>query len=582
MAPEPNRRSEPAGSDTPWLVLGGVLLALLLLAAAVWAGAATNPALTGRGDDPVTVVLRVLTGQVPTTATQTAVTGALLVLLVLSGAVLGLTALRHRRGRSRVDYKARWLASSRDVHRLTQGPAAADSERLGAGGAGVGVTLGTHLPSSQRLWASWESVQVWVMGPRSGKTTCVCIPQVVEPAGPVIATSNKPDLVDATRGPRSETGVVWVHDVQDIIGEPASWWWDPLSFVVDLQTAEKLADVFISSATSAGDTQDAYFKSAGKELLARLLLAAALAGRPITDVQRWANTPRPSADDNPARLLKDHGQDALALALDATQRLTEKQRDGVYGTMRPWIGVLANRQLLPWITDPAGTRPHFDPQAFISSTDTVYLISKEGEGSARALTAALTMAILTAAEAHASRQPTGRLSPALTAVLDEAANVCRWRALPDLYSHYGSRGIVLSAFFQSWAQGVEAYGATGIDKLWSAANVRVVGPGLAEEKFLTVVSSLIGDYDRLKRTSSQQRTTRSTTTSVQRQRLFDVSDLAALPLGRAVALISGVPAVLLQLDHHSTRPYAGSVTASQAVYETARARPLGLALESAR
>jgi hypothetical protein len=25
-------------------------------------------------------------------------------------------------------------------------------------------------------------------------------------------------------------------------------------------------------------------------------------------------------------------------------------------------------------------------------------------------------------------------------VLDEAANVCRWKNLPDLYSHYGSRG----------------------------------------------------------------------------------------------------------------------------------------------
>ena len=35
----------------------------------------------------------------------------------------------------------------------------------------------------------------------------------------------------------------------------------------------------------------------------------------------------------------------------------------------------------------------------------------------------------------------GRLDPPMTAVLDEAANVCRISDLPDLYSHLGSRGI---------------------------------------------------------------------------------------------------------------------------------------------
>ncbi|WP_405065130.1 TraM recognition domain-containing protein [Kribbella sp. NBC_01510] len=44
-------------------------------------------------------------------------------------------------------------------------------------------------------------------------------------------------------------------------------------------------------------------------------------------------------------------------------------------------------------------------------------------------------------------------------VLDEAANVCRWKDLPDLYSHYGSREIVLTTILQSWAHGSEP-GAT--------------------------------------------------------------------------------------------------------------------------
>ncbi|MCG3005574.1 type IV secretory system conjugative DNA transfer family protein, partial [Escherichia coli] len=71
-------------------------------------------------------------------------------------------------------------------------------------------------------------------------------------------------------------------------------------------------------------------------------------------------------------------------------------------------------------------RPEFDHRKLATGTDTLYLISKEGGGSARAITAALVMAVMTEAEKTAARQPGGRLKTPLTAVLDEAANVVRW------------------------------------------------------------------------------------------------------------------------------------------------------------
>jgi hypothetical protein len=70
----------------------------------------------------------------------------------------------------------------------------------------------------------------------------------------------------------------------------------------------------------------------------------------------------------------------------------------------------------------------------------LYLVSRKGVGSARALTAAMTVAVVEAAEEYAVTQCGGRLAVAMTVVLDEAANVCRWPDLPDLYTHYGSRG----------------------------------------------------------------------------------------------------------------------------------------------
>ncbi|MGP9543092.1 type IV secretory system conjugative DNA transfer family protein, partial [Glutamicibacter sp. AOP5-B1-3] len=445
-------------------------------------------------------------------------------------------------------------------------PAArADAERLGATKAGIGVPLAKLVNNRKSLFASYEWVQIWLMGPRAGKTSCVCVPQILETGGPVLATSNKRDIVDMTRGPRARVGTVWVHDVQGIIGEEPSWWWNPLSFVTDMETAEKLADVFLASATDAGAKQDAYFESDGKRLLSHLFFAAAAGRRPITDVFAWAQDP----EDFTARdLLKDHGHRPLANSLEQIQKLTPKQRDGVYGTMRPWVNVLSYDKVIPWIRHNGANRPELDHRKLATGTDTLYLISKEGGGSARAITAALVMAVMTEAEKTAASQPGGRLKTPLTAVLDEAANVVRWRELPDVYSHYGSRGIVVSTFFQSYSQGVEAYGEKGMNKLWGAANIRVAGSGLSDDKFLPFLTQVIGERDVLKRSSSTSaRSGRSVSSSMQREKILDVADLAALPRGRAILTSSGLPAGLIELQHYSTKPYGDDVRDSQRYYE---------------
>jgi len=176
------------------------------------------------------------------------------------------------------------------------------------------------------------------------------------------------------------------------------------------------------------------------------------------------------------------------------------------------------------------------------------------------------VAVVEAAEDLAAIQPRGRLAVPLTCVLDEAANVCRWPELPDLYSHYGSRGIVVSTFLQSWSQGVQVWGREGMDKLWSASNIRGVGSGVGEPEFLDRISRLVGDHDVLTRDQSRSRGGRSVSTRNRRERILDTADLAALPRGRAVVFVSGLPAVLLKLVHWSDTPYAHSVRDSEEHY----------------
>lgn len=186
---------------------------------------------------------------------------------------------------------------------------------------------------------------------------------------------------------------------------------------------------------------------------------------------------------------------------------------------------------------------------------TLYSLSKEGRGSAGPLVTALTVAVTEAAEQLAKTSPGGRLPVPLVAVLDEAANVCRWHELPNLYSHYGSSGIVMMTILQSWSQGVEVWGRDGM------------------RKFLSEVSQLVGDDDLRQLSTSYGKGGRSTSRSTRRERVLEVSELGALPRGRALLIASGVPPTLIKTVPWMAGPRAEEVRASIAAHDPAAAQP---------
>ncbi len=140
-------------------------------------------------------------------------------------------------------------------------------------------------------------------------------------------------------------------------------------------------------------------------------------------------------------------------------------------------------------------RRHAGNSAFAAGTDTLYALSMEGPESASALSTALIGQVFDAASRLAGTLPGRRLGTPLTVVLDEAANVCKLAELPNLYSHFGSRGIVVMTILQSAVQGYEVWGENGLRKLWSAANLKIYGGGVADEPWLRELSNLIGVHD---------------------------------------------------------------------------------------
>lgn len=440
----------------------------------------------------------------------------------------------------------------------------------------IGKTLG-QMP----LYGTWEDMHIDIWGPRTGKTTSRAVPAILDAPGGVLVTSNKRDVVDATRDVRAEAGPVWVFDPQGIALENPTWWWNPLSYVTDEVRAAKLADHFASGSRDPGAKTDAYFDPAGQDLLAGLLLAAALDVRPITDVYTWLTRP---TEEEPIDILRRHGYDLTADQVRGVITAPEKQRGGIYGTAQQMASCLTNRQVAAWV-NPQGNpdlRPQFDPAAFVRDGGTLYSLSKEGRGTAGPLVTALTVAVVEAAEELAAGSAGGRLSVPLLGVLDEAANVCRWRELPNLYSHYGSRGIVLMTILQSWSQGVDVWGESGMRKLWSASNVKVYGGGVSEDAFLESLSKLIGDYDRQASSVSSGRGGRSVNQQLHRERILDVADLAAMPKGRAVVLSSGNRPTLIRTQPWMTGPHAEKVKASIAAHDPQASRTIIEAQESVR
>jgi len=565
-----NRRRDPGGLSAETVLLAVSIVVVVVGVAAINFAVRVGHRIDGTGvvvpGDPFRVVFDVLGGKLPWPAAGTWLLVAVGVLLLVAVAFVMVAVSRYRKGRTRVDRAAAYMGRGRDVEALSRRNAEATAKRLGVTVA-AGVPIGRTVGGSQPLYGSWEDMHLDIWGPRTGKTTSRAVPAILDAPGAVLVTSNKRDVVDATRDVRAAAGPVWVFDPQAITLEEPTWWWNPLSYVTDEVRAAKLAEHFASGSRDPGARTDAYFEPAGQDLLAGLLLAAALDRRPITDVYVWTTRP---TDETAADVLREHGFTLTAAQVAGIVAAPEKQRGGVFGTAQQMASCLTNRQVAAWVT-PHGAidpRPQFDPAAFVRGDGgTLYSLSKEGRGTAGPLVTALTVAVVEAAEELAARSSGGRLTTPLLGVLDEAANVCRWRELPNLYSHYGSRGIVLMTILQSWSQGVEVWGESGMKKLWSASNVKTYGGGVSEVAFLDDLSRVIGDYDRQTSTLSTGRGGRGVSYQLHRDRILDVADLAAMPKGRAVVLASGSRPTLIRTQPWMTGPHAAAVRASIAAHD---------------
>lgn len=416
-----------------------------------------------------------------------------------------------------------------------------EAQRLNPGIDYVGITLG-NVPrkSRKKIIMGLEDTRLVIASPRRGKTTRIVKPTINNAPGNVIVTSNKPDILYDL----PEECNIFVFDPQSI-SDKNNVIFNILGYINSFNDAEELAIIFDKATTENTAYSDKFFAPYGRSLLACCLYTAAKSNKELSDVYQWLTNPKQIED--PLKLLnksKEAADKLIASTLEGIMNMPAETRGGVYGNAKLIANPLANYDILRYTNDEK-LGVLFDIDKFVHSTERniLCLLSKEGVGTASVLTTMLTIWIAKYAENYANSCDNGRLAIPMVFELDEAANICRWHNLPELYSHYGSKGIILSTYLQSYSQGVKVWGEQGMRTLWNASTIKMYAGGNMDAQWLREVEALCGDHVEFEKNYTSGKYA-NTTRNRREKKNIKVSELSSLPLGKALILNAYRPIIV--------------------------------------
>jgi len=388
-----------------------------------------------------------------------------------------------------------------------------------------------------RVWASVEDVVCLFGGPRTGKTGWLA-GTVIDAPGAVLSTSTRLDLRELTAGLRARGGrPVWVFNPAGLGGLASTVTFDPLHGCADPVVATERAEDMIPAAEGDAERWDAQARRVLAVLLhaAGLLHTAAPGEVSAALVAEWVADP-----------VRGEPEVLAALRRSPNPAHTEVARQFIGTNDRTRTSITASiMPALAWLTSPtavAATRggTQLDVAELLAARGTVYLLGRHAAHTAPLL-AALTGHIAREARRLAAHRPGGRLDPPLTLALDEAARIAPV-PLPDWSGDAGGSGITIVAAFQSRADVIERWGATGAAKVLNNAAAVMLFGGTKDEADLDAWSRLGGDRDEPVLTTDTHRGTTSRT--VRKVPVLPAAQLANLPERRVVVFRRGMPLVI--------------------------------------
>jgi len=401
------------------------------------------------------------------------------------------------------------------------------------------------------LAARSEDTATIAAPPRMGKTVRIVVGRIVarisSSTGPVVVTSTKGDVVRLTAGIRRSVGNIHVFDPEGVMSWPNPTRWDIVAGCEEDREAQERARAMVAAKPMGQEKNSGFFSDASETVLRCLLHAAALDGRNFRDVLRWT---RNFGDDTPYDILANDPRAVDGWLDDLRKFCRGDARETVDSTAMSLSNVLkafAIESILDSVC-PSDDAPLFDSSSFHSTTDTLYLLSESGENSLAApIITALVTSVEKAARRASQKTASGRLSPPLSMVLDEVANVAPIPSLPSLMSDGGGRGILTWAVIQGRSQLRARWGNDGAETILNSSTILIVLGGLKDISWLEELSKLSSKREVLKTSTTQSMQGGSTQFSDQSEEVLTVGDIRELPEGRALMFYREMAAAVVDL-----------------------------------
>jgi type IV secretory pathway TraG/TraD family ATPase VirD4 len=338
-------------------------------------------------------------------------------------------------------------------------------------------------PALVARFAGAESAVLVIGPPRSGKTSTLVVPSVLDAPAAVVSTSTKGDVLAATGTQRSWLGRVYLFDPTGSLAVP-EWVtplrWSPVIGAEVFDRAASAAHALVGAARpGAKASESGHWVERAEALLTPLLFAAARGGRSIASVCQWV-----LARDlrEPQTVIAASGHETAANILSGVAATDERERSGIFSTAAGVLSAYHSDAVLA-----SAEHPNFDPVAFAASSDALYICAPSHT---QDQLAPLIVALLEAVRSAVLARPHDA-APVLFA-LDEVANIAPLPSLPALAAEGGGQGLVTLACLQDLSQARARWGEVA-EGFLTLFGTKVVLPGVADQRTLNLITALAGE-----------------------------------------------------------------------------------------
>jgi hypothetical protein len=292
-----------------------------------------------------------------------------------------------------------------------------------------------------------------LVAPRESRQAAA-VQAIRDAAGPALVVTSNPALWQDTKDSRAKLGPVLLYDPTHLCDTPARLHWSPIAGCEDRQTAAARAAALLAPVRPTAKIDQAISDTA-ETLLRSFLHAAAVDGRTIRHVHRWAQG---TQVQEAVRALRTNPKAAQGSAGELEAALTShpERRDIAQELTGRTLASLFTVNIREACTPNRNDALALD--SFVSEGGTLYVVGESIEDprtnpGAMPLLTALASSVVERGRRMAERSSSGRLDPPLRLVLDDVAAVAPLPQLPELLATGAGRGLPTLALLRSREQG---------------------------------------------------------------------------------------------------------------------------------